>query len=63
MLESSAHDEGGRDRTRALGRVRLARQRIGQLVAPGPHDAWSLDLDAIMADIEAALGPPRPSPA
>jgi hypothetical protein len=32
-----------------------------QIVGPGPHDTWSLDLDAIMADLEAALGPARAS--
>ena len=64
VLESSAFDDGGRDRTRALRDAsRLARARMEQLVEPGPHDTWALDLDAVMADLEAALGPPRPAPA
>jgi hypothetical protein len=64
VLESSAFDDGGRDRARALRDAsRLARARMEQLVEPGPHDTWALDLDAVMADLEAALGPPRVSPA
>jgi hypothetical protein len=64
VLESSAFDDGGRERTRALRDAsRLARARMEQLVEPGPHDTWALDLDAVMADLEAALGPPRPAPA
>jgi hypothetical protein len=63
VLESTAYDDGGRDRARALREAsRLAGQRMAQLVAPGPHDTWVLDLDAIMADLEAALGPSRGSP-
>jgi hypothetical protein len=59
-LESSAYDDRGRDRARALRDAsRLARLRMEQLVGPGPHDTWSLDLDAIMADLEATLGPMR----
>jgi hypothetical protein len=61
-LESTAYDDGGRDRARALRDAsRLARQRMEQLLAPGPQDTWALDLDTIMADLEAALGP-RTSP-
>ena len=57
-LESTAHDDAGRDRARALrDACRLARVRMEQLVAPRSHDTWALDLDAIMADLEAALGP------
>ena len=56
-------DEAGRDRARDLRDAsRLARERMDQLVAPGPHDTWALDLDTVMADLEAALGPPPASP-
>ena len=62
VLESTAYDDAGRDRARSLRDAsRLARLRMEQLVGPGPHDTWALDLDAIMADLEAALGPP-PAP-
>ena len=61
-LESTAYDDAGRDRARSLrDACRLARVRMEQLVAPGPHDTWALDVDTIMADLEAALGPP-PTP-
>jgi hypothetical protein len=64
VLEASAPDEAGRERARALRDAsRLARGRMEQLIEPGPHDTWALDLDAIMADLEAALGPPRVAPA
>ena len=62
VLESTAPDDLGRSRAQALRDAsRLARQRMEKLIAPGPHDTWSLDLDAIMADLEAALGPPSPA--
>jgi hypothetical protein len=64
VLEASAYDDGSRERARALRDAsRLARARMDQLVGPGAHDTWSLDLDAIMADLAAALGPPRTAPA
>jgi hypothetical protein len=28
---------------------------MAQLTGPGPNDTWALDLDAIIADLEAAL--------
>jgi hypothetical protein len=63
VLESTAPDDAGRERARSLrDATRLARERMEQLVAPGPHDTWALDLDAIMADLDAALGPARPAP-
>ena len=62
VLESTAPDDLGRSRAQALRNAsRLARQRMEMLIAPGPHDTWSLDLDAIMADLEAALGPASPA--
>ena len=63
LLEANAPDELGRTRARALRDAsRLARQRMDQISAPGPHETWALDLDAVMADLEAALGPPAPAP-
>ena len=64
VLESTAPDDAGQARARALRDAsRLARGRMEDLVAPGPHDTWALDLDAVMADLEAALGPPPEPPA
>ena len=64
VLEPTAPDDAGQERARALRDAsRVARQRMEQLVAPGLHDTWALDLDAIMADLAAALGPPPAAPA
>ncbi|HEX5086657.1 MAG TPA: hypothetical protein VFV89_02545 [Nocardioides sp.] len=59
-LASTAYDDRTRERTRALRDAsRRVRQRMQELVAPRPHDTWVLDLDGVMADLDAALGPPR----
>jgi hypothetical protein len=56
-LESTAPDDAGRERARSLrDALRLARARMQQLIGPGPHDSWALDLDSMSADLEAALG-------
>lgn len=58
-LEPTAPSEPDRERARSLrDAVRLARGRVQQIAAPGLHDTWALDLDAVIADLEAALGPP-----
>lgn len=63
VLESTAPDEAGRDRARSLrGALRHARDRMQQLVAPGPHDTWALDLDTIMIELEEAVRPPVSPP-
>ena len=55
-LEASARSDADHTRARALrDAVRLARGRMQRIVEPGPHDTWALDLDAVMADLEAAL--------
>ncbi len=60
VLESTAPDDLGRERARALrDAVRRADAGMGQLTGPGPHDEWALDLDAIIDDLEHAL---RPAP-
>ena len=61
VLESSAPDEAGRARARSLrDAVRNARARMQQLVAPGQHDTWALDLDTLMIELEGTLRPPAP---
>jgi hypothetical protein len=63
VLESSAPDDAGRDRARALRDAsRHARSRMQHLVAPGPHDTWALDLDTIMIELEGVLRPVAPPP-
>ena len=67
VLESTAPDEAGRDRAQSLREAsRHARDRMQQLVAPGPHDTWALDLDTIILELEEALrpavSPPTPPP-
>ena len=60
VLESTAPDDIGRERARALrDAVRRADAGMAQLTGPGPHDEWALDLDAIIDDLEHAL---RPAP-
>ena len=60
VLESTAPDDRGRERSRALrDSVRRADAGMGQLTGPGPHDEWALDLDTIIDDLEHAL---RPAP-
>ena len=63
VLESTAPDEAGRDRARTLRDAsRHARERMQELVAPGPHDTWALDLDRIMDDLDEALRPEVSAP-
>ena len=63
VLESTAPDEAGRDRARSLRDAsRHARDRMQQLVAPGPHDTWALDLDTIMIELDEALRPAVSAP-
>ena len=63
VLESTAPDDPGRERARmSRDAVRLASGRVQQLSAPGPHDSWALDLDAIIADLEVVLGGPPVTP-
>jgi hypothetical protein len=58
-LEPAAPTDADRERARSLrDAVRLARGRVQQLTTPGRHDTWASDLDAIIADLEAVLGPP-----
>lgn len=55
-LEPTAPDDAGRRRALSLRDAsRQARARMAQLAGPDPNDAWVLDLDAIIADLEAAL--------
>ena len=55
-LEPTAPDDAGRRRALSLRDAsRRARARMAQLAGPDPNDAWVLDLDAIIADLEAAL--------
>jgi hypothetical protein len=57
-LASTAYDDRARERTRALRDAsRRVRQQVQELLAPRPHDSWVLDLDGVMADLDAALGP------
>jgi hypothetical protein len=56
VLESTAPDEAGRERARSLrDAARQARAHMEQLIGPGPHDTWALDLDSIIADLELVL--------
>ncbi|HSF35982.1 MAG TPA: hypothetical protein VLA70_07705 [Nocardioides sp.] len=58
VLESTAPDEAGRARARALRDTsRHARSRMQQLVARGPHDTWALDLDTLMIELEGKVHP------
>lgn len=62
-LESAAYDDDGREHARAVRDAsRLARQRMRELVAPGPRATWARDLDEVTADLEAALGPSPRAP-
>lgn len=55
-LEPTAPDDAGRRRALSLRDAsRQARARMAQLTGPGPNNTWALDLDAIIADLEAAL--------
>jgi hypothetical protein len=63
ILESSAPSEGEGSRAVALrDAVRLATQRVDALAVVAPHHTWVLELDAVAADLEAALGIPTPTP-
>jgi predicted nuclease with TOPRIM domain len=58
VLESTAPDDAGEARARALrDAVRDARARMQRLVAPGQHDTWALDLDTLMIDLQSTLRP------
>ena len=58
VLESTAPDDSGREQARSLRDAsRQARTRMQQLTRPGSNDTWALDLDAIIADLEAVLRP------
>jgi hypothetical protein len=58
VLESSARRDDDRARARGLrDAVRLARGRMQLLTESGPNDSWALDLDEVIAGLEAALGP------
>ena len=60
-LEATAPSDADRDRARTLrDTVRVARGRVQALAGPGPHPEWALDVDDVMASLEAALGPPTP---
>jgi len=60
-LEATAPSDTDRERARTLrDTVRVARSRVQTLAAPGPHPEWALDVDDVMASLEAALGPPTP---
>jgi hypothetical protein len=57
VLESSAPDEAGQMRARALRDAsRRARARVRALVVPGQHGDWTGELDAAIAELELALG-------
>ena len=63
ILESSAPSEAEGSRARALrDDVRLAAQRLDALAVVAAHDTWVLELDAVAADLEAALGISTPTP-
>jgi hypothetical protein len=56
VLESTAPDDTGREQARALRDAsRHARGRMQRLTGPERNDTWALDLDAIIADLEAVL--------
>lgn len=58
VLESSAPDEPRRTRARVVRDAsRTARAQLQQLLGPGSHDTWALDLDSVIIDLEAALRP------
>ena len=60
VLESTAPDDVGRERARALREAsRRAQAGMERLTGSGPHDTWALDLDAVIDDLEHVL---RPSP-
>ena len=60
-LEATAPNDTDRARTRNLrDAVRVARGHVQALAAPGPHPEWALDVDDVMASLEAALGPATP---
>ena len=61
-LETTGPDANGRARALALrDAARLAHTRMESLATTGAPDSWMLHLDDIMADLEAALGPPSTS--
>ena len=59
VLESTAPDDVGREQGPvAPGRIPAGRRRdIGTATGPRAQDTWALDLDAIIADLEATLRP------
>jgi len=61
VLESSARNEEDGGRARVLrDAVRDARSRMDFLASPGPHEEWALDVDDVIARLEAALRSPQP---
>ena len=60
-LEATAPNDIDRARTRNLrDAVRVARGRVQELATPGQHPEWALDVDDVIASLEAALGPATP---
>jgi hypothetical protein len=60
-LEASAPDDAARTRTRGLrDAVRAARGHLRELLESGSPDTMSRDLDAVAAELEAALVPATP---
>ena len=58
VLESSARSQEDAAQARQLrDAVRSARAKMETLSGPGPHDEWVLDLDDVVALLEAVLGP------
>lgn len=63
VLESSAPTEADGQRARSLrDAVRAASARMEQLAGPEPRDTWTLDVDSVIADLEAVLRPEPPPP-
>lgn len=63
VLESSAPTEADGERARSLrDAVRAASARMERLTGPEPSDTWILDVDAVIADLEAVLHPEPPPP-
>ena len=60
-LEASAPDDTGRTRARTLrDSVRASRARMQELVASAATDTLPQDLDAVVTELEAALGAANP---
>lgn len=62
-LEATAPDDAARTQARILrDAVRAARGRMDHLLESGSPDTMSRDLDAIAAELEAALASATPTP-